>query len=73
MTFLNTNSLSRMRRVFAFTGMGLLALALLLFASTLLGISSLDSFAVLGNSGVRTLAGIAVAGCILAAIGFFDE
>lgn len=55
MTFLNTKGLSRMRRVFAFTGMGLLALALLLFASTLLGISSLDSFAVLGNSGVELL------------------
>jgi hypothetical protein len=39
----------------------------------LLGVFELESFALLGHSGVRTLAGIAVVGCLLAAIGFFDE
>lgn len=73
MAFLNTRNLSRPRKACALAGMGLLALAILLFASTFLGIFALDTFAVLGNSGVRTLAGVAVTGCILSAIGFFEE
>jgi hypothetical protein len=56
-----------------YSGFGLLILSIFLAASIVLNIFELESFAILGHSGVRTLAGIAVVGCLLAAIGFFDE
>lgn len=73
MEFFHTGNLSRLRKICVFFGIGLLILSVLLAASSFLGIFELESFAILGNSGVRTLAGIAVAGCLLAAIGFFEE
>jgi hypothetical protein len=73
MPILNTENLSWPRKVFVFTGVALIILSVILLTSTLIGVSELGSFAVLGHSGVRTLAGIAVAGCMLAAIGSFDE
>lgn len=73
MAFLHTANLSWPRKVFVFTGVGLIVLSVILSIGTLLGVLELESFAVLGHSGIRTLAGIAVAGCMLAAIGSFDE
>jgi|TARA_B110000263_G_scaffold241102_1_gene244981 ABC-type glucose/galactose transport system permease subunit len=70
---LNTENLSRTRKACVYLGFGLLTLSSILVVSTLVGIFELNSFAILGHSGVRTLAGIAVAGCLLAAIGFYDE
>lgn len=71
--FLQTANLSRVRKICVFAGVGLLTLAVILFASTVFSAVELASFAISGQSGLRTLAGIAVAGCLLAAIGFFDE
>lgn len=73
MEFFHTGNLNRPRKICVFFGIGLLILSALLAASSFLGFFELESFAILGNSGVRTLAGIAVAGCLLAAIGFFEE
>ena len=70
---LNTENLSRTRKACVYLGVGLLPLSSILVVSTLVGIFELNSFAILGHSGVRTLAGIAVAGCLLADIGFYDE
>jgi hypothetical protein len=73
MAILRTEKLSWPRKVFIFTGVGLIALSVILSIGTLVGVLELESFAVLGHSGIRTLAGIAVAGCMVAAIGSFDE
>ena len=73
MKFFHTENLTRTRKACVFSGIGLLILSILLAASVLLGVFELESFALLGHSGVRTLAGIAVVGCLLAAIGFFEE
>ena len=73
MKFFYTGHLSRPKKSLVFFGIGLLFLSIFLTAITFLGFLQLESFAFLGHSGVRTLAGIAVAGCMLATIGFFDE
>lgn len=73
MKILHTTNLSFARKVCVFAGVGLLLLSVILFVSSLFGVFGLESLAVLGHSGIRTLASIAVAGCLLAAIGFYDE
>jgi hypothetical protein len=70
----NTNNLSGLQKKTAvFTGVCLLVLANLLFIGSLLEVFDLESFALAGHSGLRALAGIAVAGCVLAAVGCWDE
>ena len=71
--FFHTGNLSPAKKASVYSGFGLLILSIFLAASIVLNIFELESFAILGHSGVRTLAGIAVVGCLLAAIGFFDE
>ena len=73
MVILQTEKLSWPRKVSVFTGVALIVLSVILSIATLFGVFELESFAVLGHSGIRTLAGIAVAGCMVAAIGSFDE
>jgi hypothetical protein len=73
MAILHTEKLSWPRKVLVLAGVALIVLSVILSASTLFGVLELESFAVLGHSGIRTLAGIAVAGCMVAAIGSFDE
>jgi hypothetical protein len=51
-------------------GVSLLLLALLAFAAIAFNLIGAEAFAIFEQSGVRTVAGIAVAGCLLAAIGF---
>ena len=69
----NTNNLSGLQKTAVFTGVCLLVLANLLFIGSLLEVFDLESFALAGHSGLRALAGIAVAGCVLAAVGCWDE
>ena len=69
----NTNNLSGLQKIAVFTGVCLLVLANLLFIGSLLEVFDLESFALAGHSGLRALAGIAVAGCVLAAVGCWDE
>jgi hypothetical protein len=71
--FFHTGNLSPVKKASVYSGFGFLILSICLAASIVLNIFELESFAILGHSGVRTLAGIAVVGCLLAAIGFFDE
>jgi hypothetical protein len=71
--FFHTGNLSPAKKASVYSGFGLLILSTFLAGSVVLNIFELESFAVLGHSGVRTLAGLAVVGCLLAAIGFFDE
>ncbi len=71
--FFHTENLSPAKKVCVSSGIGLLILSIFFVASVFLSIFELESFAILGHSGVRTLAGIAVVGCLLAAIGYFEE
>ena len=61
------------KKLTALAGLGVLFVAVVLAASCLVGAISIDTFAIAGQSGIRTLAGIAVTGCLLAAIGFWEE
>lgn len=70
---LHTENPSPLRRACVFFGIAILILSIVLSIGTFLGVLKLDSFVVMGHSGVRMLAAIAVAGCISAAIGYFDE
>ena len=71
--FFYTGNLIPAKKTSVYSGFGLLILSIFLAASIVLNIFELESFAILGHSGVRTLAGIAVVGCLLAAVGFFEE
>jgi hypothetical protein len=44
-----------------------------LAVATILGFVELKAFEFVGHSGLRSLAGLAVGGCVTAAIGFWDE
>ena len=70
---LHTENLPPLRKACVFIGIGLLILSLMLFFSSIIGVFELESFAVMGHSGIRMLAAIAIAGCLLAAVGYFDE
>lgn len=51
----------------------MLIVAAVLFMAGLLGILPVFETTIFGQSGLRGLASIAVAGCLLAAIGFWEE
>lgn len=70
---LHVRNLTRLRKSFVGVGFACLLVAAVLFVGSLVGLFAIDSLAVFGQSGLRTLAGIAVAGCLLAAIGYWDE
>jgi len=44
-----------------------------MLASILFGIAEMQSYRFFGHSGVRSVAAVAVTGCLLAAIGHFEE
>tara|TARA_Y100000994_G_C15295895_1_gene277417 strand:- start:182 stop:400 length:219 start_codon:yes stop_codon:yes gene_type:complete len=54
---------------------GLLTLitSALIFVSCLAGFLAFNQFGIGGQSGLRTIAGIAISGCLLAAIGYWDK
>lgn len=69
----NIRELSPMRKICVVAGIGLLILATLLGIGSLLDVIDLNSRALLGQSELRTVASIAVAGCVLAAIGYLEN
>ena len=69
----NRTTLHAWKKLTALAGLGVLFVAIALAASCLIGAISIDTFAIGGQSGIRTLAGISVTGCLLAAIGFWEE
>ena len=48
-------------------------MACVLSLATAAGLFAIDTFEFVGHSGLRSLAGLAVGGCVTAAIGFWDE
>jgi len=73
MISLETEKLSMTCAACVFIGVGLLGISIILFACVLLNIVELKSFAVSGHSGLRTLASVGIAGCLLCAIGYHDD
>ena len=56
-----------------YTGIGLIVMSCVLSLATAAGLFEIDAFEFVGHSGLRSLAGLAVGGCVTAAIGFWDE
>lgn len=57
----------------AYIGIGLLIIAGVLFGAGLLGLWPIFETVYFGQSGLRGVASLAVAGCLLAAIGFWED
>lgn len=70
---LQPEKFERTRKTLVVLGILLLAVSGILWVGSLLGIISMESLAIGQQSGLRTLAAGAVAGCLLAAIGSWDK
>ena len=69
---MSVNQLTSLKKGFVFLGLFLLALSVLISLSVLIGLFDLTDLEFLGHSGLRSIAAIAVLGCLLAAIGYHD-
>ena len=72
MNIMSINHLTILKKGFVFLGIFLLVLSVLISLSVLIGLLDLNDLEVLGHSGLRSVAAIAVLGCLLAAIGYHD-
>ena len=72
MNIMSVNQLTSLKKGFVFVGVFLLVLSVLISLSVLIGLFDLNDFEVLGHSGLRSIAELAVLGCLLAAIGYHD-
>lgn len=70
---LHIENLEGARKILVILGILLLVVSGVFLIGSLLGIVSMELLAVGQQSGVRTLAGGAVVGCLLAAIGYWDQ
>ena len=70
---LDLKNLEDARRILVIIGILLLTVSVVFLVGSLLGLVSMESLAVGQQSGLRTLAGVAVVGCLLAAIGYWDQ
>ena len=66
------NKLSKIQKGLLLFGLFMQGLSLILFIGVLIGIFNFEDFDIFGHSGIRTIAAIAVMGCLLAAIGLND-
>jgi len=70
---LHLENLEGARKILIIFGILLLVVSGAFLIGSLLGIVSMESLAIGQQSGLRTLAGGAVVGCLLAAIGYWDR
>jgi len=70
---MNLSQFPNLKKGFIFLGISLLILSVLISLSVLVGFLNLNDFEVLGHSGLRSIAAIAVLGCLIAATGYYDE
>jgi high-affinity Fe2+/Pb2+ permease len=68
--FLNVHGF---RRKLVLTGVAMLLISLLLFAGGLTGFYSLKAVMFTGQSVLKTIASLSVAGCLVAAIGYGNK
>ncbi len=69
----NIEKRTGLRTALLLSGIAILTLSLLLFLVCLVGVLEFHSFSLFGNSGLRSLAAIAIIGCLLAAIGSWND
>ena len=69
---MSVNQLTSLKQGFVYLVLFLVVLSVLLSLPVLIGLFDLDHIDVLGHSGLRTIAAIAVLGCLLAAVGYHD-
>lgn len=62
-----------LRKVLVVSGTAILILSFLLFIVCLTGFLKFETFSLFGNSGIRSLASLAIIGCLLAAIGSWND
>jgi hypothetical protein len=62
-----------MKNFMKLIGVTFLLTSLIIFIGVLIGITDITSYQVLGHSGIRSIAALAVSGCLIAAIGFHDS
>ena len=62
-----------MQKVAVMLGLFILLTASLLFLGCITEVLAFEQFSIGGQSGLRTIAGVAISGCLLAAIGFWDN
>ena len=72
MSNLEVEKLSSGRKLMVFLGIGMLGVSVLMSLSVLFGLVELFQYELLGHSGLRTIAAIAVSGCLSAAIGYLS-
>lgn len=62
-----------LRRLMIRTGIGLIVVSVFVLVLAIAGVMRADSLAVGGNSGLRMIAAVAILGCLMAAIGYWDD
>ena len=72
-TRISTARFAAVRRNMVRAGIGLIVSSVFFLTLAMAGIVRTDSFAVGGNSGLRMIAGVAILGCLMAAIGYWDD
>ena len=70
--FFKFDQLNSIQKGLVLSGLFLQGLSLILFIGVLIGFFNFEDFDFFGHSGIRTIAAVAVMGCLLAAIGFND-
>jgi len=61
-----------MKKLFISVGISLIVISVISCLLIFAGFLENDNFEILGHSGIRSIAAIAVMGCLLAAIGYHD-
>jgi hypothetical protein len=61
------------RKLLIMFGIGMVALSGTVFCLAISGVFQTERLAIAGNSGLKTIAFIAVLGCLLAAVGYWDD
>lgn len=61
-----------MKKLSISVGISLIVISLISSLLIFAGFLQIDDFEILGHSGIRSVAAIAVMGCLLAAIGYHD-
>ena len=69
----NNEQLQSWQKALVILGLLILVMASMSFVGCLGGVLAFDQFSIAGQSGLRTIAGVAISGCLLAAIGFWDK
>ncbi len=67
------SQLSNFRKACVVLGICLLVLSVLMLFGVWIDLFEFNFFEIFGHSGIRTIAALAVLGCLLAAIGYYDE